>query len=211
MCTCVLGITQDREHADTYTCVCVCAVRASAVGWVTTSTRPVGAGNAVVRRDNRKRRPYGTLMSPLLRRQLPTSTQASAVHIFRCIAQSPFVVLQSRASRLLLGMPTSATTKSITFPQWHYTPTLCAVIFIAASVTDYFDGYLARKVGSWGEGARRGGPKERARLRGFDSTTPWVAQHAVLSLLARLIGSASTPPWVLLARVSVCVTAPASR
>lgn len=30
--------------------------------------------------------------------------------------------------------------------QHRFTPTICAVIFIAASVTDYFDGYLARKV-----------------------------------------------------------------
>ncbi len=32
--------------------------------------------------------------------------------------------------------------------QHTYTPTICAVLFIWASVTDYFDGYLARKVGA---------------------------------------------------------------
>ncbi|GLC39852.1 hypothetical protein PLESTB_001292100 [Pleodorina starrii] len=30
--------------------------------------------------------------------------------------------------------------------QHRYTPTICAVLFISASVTDYFDGYLARKL-----------------------------------------------------------------
>jgi hypothetical protein len=33
-----------------------------------------------------------------------------------------------------------------------YAPFICAVIFIAASITDYFDGYLARRVRGGGSG-----------------------------------------------------------
>lgn len=69
---------------------------------------------------------HAALVAPHTRNRQPLMTIPNVLTFFRLLLVPVLLVLWETGMR--------------------YTPLTCAVVFIAASVTDYFDGYLARKL-----------------------------------------------------------------